>query len=250
MHTTDQQGSLGEACPASRPVTWPEKTVPENPQASYYRARYYSPAIGRFISEDPIGIAGGINRYAYAYDSPTNFSDPLGLWGVQIGGLNIGQGDPTLLFNGDSWGYFGQSLAAGDGIVPFFKPFHNLYNECDPNLRLGRSLATASRDVALAALIPNLSLWAQNPALYEIGSLTVPSEVYQGIEGLNAIQKGSYLLSNYGLGGTLALNGQALLEGEFVNTIGTGLTPGGWLLVMGGGQALDSHLKGRNCGCN
>ena len=31
----------------------------------YYRARYYSPALGRFVSEDPIGLKGGLNRYAY-----------------------------------------------------------------------------------------------------------------------------------------------------------------------------------------
>jgi uncharacterized protein RhaS with RHS repeats len=43
------------------------------------RSRYYSPAIGRFISRDPAGLAGGINLYAYAGDSPTNFTDPTGL---------------------------------------------------------------------------------------------------------------------------------------------------------------------------
>jgi RHS repeat-associated protein len=46
---------------------------------SYYRARYYNPATGRFLSEDPAGFKGGINRYAYVGDSPENFVDPLGL---------------------------------------------------------------------------------------------------------------------------------------------------------------------------
>ncbi len=46
----------------------------------YYRARYYSPLLGRFVGEDPLGFAGsGPNFYAYTADSPTNFSDPLGL---------------------------------------------------------------------------------------------------------------------------------------------------------------------------
>lgn len=46
----------------------------------YYRARYYSPSLQRFISEDPIGFSGGdINLYAYAFNSPTNFTDPSGL---------------------------------------------------------------------------------------------------------------------------------------------------------------------------
>jgi len=43
------------------------------------RARYYSSTLHRFISEDPIGFAGGINAYAYTADDPVNFSDPSGL---------------------------------------------------------------------------------------------------------------------------------------------------------------------------
>ena len=53
----------------------------ENDQTSlyYYRARYYSPEIGRFISQDPSGLAAGLNLYEYAGDDPVNFDDPLGL---------------------------------------------------------------------------------------------------------------------------------------------------------------------------
>lgn len=45
----------------------------------YYRARYYSPKFGRFISEDPAGLTGGANLYRYALDSPFTFKDPFGL---------------------------------------------------------------------------------------------------------------------------------------------------------------------------
>jgi RHS repeat-associated protein len=45
----------------------------------YYRARYYDPKAGRFISEDPIGLAGGINLYEYAASRPTVLGDPAGL---------------------------------------------------------------------------------------------------------------------------------------------------------------------------
>ncbi len=45
----------------------------------YYRARYYDPAIGRFISEDPIRFKGsGTNFYGYAENNPTDFVDPTG----------------------------------------------------------------------------------------------------------------------------------------------------------------------------
>jgi RHS repeat-associated protein len=44
----------------------------------FYRARYYSPSLQRFISEDPIGFRGGINLYAYTSDSPIIATDPSG----------------------------------------------------------------------------------------------------------------------------------------------------------------------------
>ena len=46
----------------------------------YYRARYYSPTLHRFIGEDPFGLASGdINAFAYVLNNPLGFSDPFGL---------------------------------------------------------------------------------------------------------------------------------------------------------------------------
>jgi len=45
----------------------------------YYRARFYSPELGRFITQDPIGYLGGTNLYAYVGNNPVNWVDPLGL---------------------------------------------------------------------------------------------------------------------------------------------------------------------------
>jgi RHS repeat-associated protein len=44
----------------------------------YYKARIYSPTLGRFLQTDPIGYAGGNNLYAYVGDDPVNGSDPDG----------------------------------------------------------------------------------------------------------------------------------------------------------------------------
>jgi RHS repeat-associated protein len=46
---------------------------------AYYRARFYDPQLGRFISEDPIGFAGGINQFGYVASNPLGFVDPQGL---------------------------------------------------------------------------------------------------------------------------------------------------------------------------
>jgi RHS repeat-associated protein len=47
-----------------------------------YRARFYDPALGRFISADPVVPGAGnpqaLNRYAYVYNNPLRYTDPTG----------------------------------------------------------------------------------------------------------------------------------------------------------------------------
>jgi RHS repeat-associated protein len=45
----------------------------------YMRNRLYEPRTGRFLSEDPIGLDGGINLYTFAGNDPVNGTDPTGL---------------------------------------------------------------------------------------------------------------------------------------------------------------------------
>jgi RHS repeat-associated protein len=46
----------------------------------YYRARYYSPTFQRFVSQDPLGLAGGdTNFYRYSHSDPVSSRDPFGL---------------------------------------------------------------------------------------------------------------------------------------------------------------------------
>jgi RHS repeat-associated protein len=85
----------------------------------FYRARYYSPVLQRFVSEDPIGLRGGINVFAYAKDRPTILRDPKGLCpgcegGPTGGGWNFTGGDPTNGGGGDVGGGSGGSSGGGN----------------------------------------------------------------------------------------------------------------------------------------
>jgi RHS repeat-associated protein len=46
----------------------------------YYRARYYSPVIGRFLQTDPVGYSADMNLYTYVGNDPVGRIDPLGLY--------------------------------------------------------------------------------------------------------------------------------------------------------------------------
>jgi RHS repeat-associated protein len=45
----------------------------------FYRARYYDPSAGRFITEDPVRLKGGLNFFTYVRNNPINRKDPHGL---------------------------------------------------------------------------------------------------------------------------------------------------------------------------
>ena len=86
------------------------------------------------MNRDPLQENGGINLYGFAYNSPLNYGDPDGLWGIQIGGFNIGIGAPSYVFDGGTdwggyWGDVGDTLtgeAKGAGAELSF----GLYKPC------------------------------------------------------------------------------------------------------------------------
>lgn len=63
----------------------------------YMRARWYDPATRRFVSADPIGLAAGVNQYAYAGGNPVSGTDPWGLKGCNL------QYEEQINVGGDQW---------------------------------------------------------------------------------------------------------------------------------------------------
>ena len=64
--------------PVYQPLRYQGQYFDAETDLHYNRFRYYDPDAGRFISQDPIGLAGGINLYQYA-PNPLVWVDPLGL---------------------------------------------------------------------------------------------------------------------------------------------------------------------------
>ncbi|MGP9737738.1 MULTISPECIES: RHS repeat-associated core domain-containing protein, partial [unclassified Halomonas] len=62
----------------NQPIRFQGKWHDEESGLYYNRHRYYDPQQGRFISQDPTGLLGGINLYGYVAN-PTGMVDPLGL---------------------------------------------------------------------------------------------------------------------------------------------------------------------------
>ena len=86
----------------------------------YFRARWYDPFTGRFISNDPSGISGGLNMYQAFGGDPVCNLDPTGLWTFQIGLSMNGQLGPVNVnfsvgIAGDGHGHVGWFKATGGG---------------------------------------------------------------------------------------------------------------------------------------
>ncbi|OCG61436.1 RHS repeat-associated core domain-containing protein [Gilliamella sp. Nev3-1] len=87
-------------------------SLPDNPlrfQGQYYDEetglhynlnRYYDPFTGRYITQDPLGILGGLNSYQYVNGDPINWIDPLGLIKVENNGFEAIAGKRYKVSNG------------------------------------------------------------------------------------------------------------------------------------------------------
>jgi RHS repeat-associated protein len=102
--------------PIEQPFRFQGQQFDEETGLHYNRFRYYDPVVGRFVSQDPIGLAGGLNTFAYA-PNPFSWFDPNGL--AKRGPKPKGCGGPHNQVISD-WGKeitdAGGTVIAGGGL--------------------------------------------------------------------------------------------------------------------------------------
>ena len=105
----------------------------------YNTFRYYDPEIGRFASQDPIGLRGGINLYQYA-PNPISWIDPWGL-ASDLSGSDA-SGRPLSSPNYSNWTsvQMPADVQAGDRPAHFKYANEQLNNNIQQNPELGRAL--------------------------------------------------------------------------------------------------------------
>jgi RHS repeat-associated protein len=78
-YTYDAFGNLvASTGSAANPFQYTGRDFDAETGLRYYRARYYDPAVGRFISEDRLRFSAGADFYSYVRNSPLNLLDPTG----------------------------------------------------------------------------------------------------------------------------------------------------------------------------
>jgi RHS repeat-associated protein len=82
-YSYDSYGTLmNKTGSIDQPFMFSTKQYDTETGLQYFGYRFYNPAMGRWLTRDPLGEVGGLNLYSFVGNNPVNWVDPLGLWTV------------------------------------------------------------------------------------------------------------------------------------------------------------------------
>jgi RHS repeat-associated protein len=168
----------------------------------FYRNRYYNPTFQRFISQDPIGMGGGINEYAYGGNNPIGFTDPLGTdargagWGSSGGGGGLslagfggsgGGDDPNQAGNAPNNGRQPNEITCGTAL-PNGRTVGSYVNQLSNQINNSGSQIISTPYGPAPVYTPGLS------------PLSIPGAVYSGTNFRGMFGQGAGYTTNAFLG--------------------------------------------------
>ncbi|MBV6501901.1 MAG: hypothetical protein CJBNEKGG_04442 [Prosthecobacter sp.] len=191
----------------------------------HMRARYYHPGIRRFINQDPIGFAGGMNWYAYANGNPIMNSDPSGLmvpgpygsWKNSDGSINWG---PFLAYTAvgvqdyvanNFWSGFKRNISDPKFVMENMGGGFGIAGAINRATQTTSRVATATSRISVAA----------GEDMSSAAGTTVWRHVADGHPALGAAQRGVAVPN--GVATAASLEARAFVH-DGGTTLGSGLT--------------------------
>ena len=103
-------------------LRFPGQYFDEESGLHYNYFRDYDPGLGRYLQNDPIGLASGLNTYSYVNGNPLRGVDPSGLWTLSVEGYFIAGGGVSVTYSNGTLEVLSR-LGVGFGAEASYDPF-------------------------------------------------------------------------------------------------------------------------------